>query len=121
MRPAGTESEIRGIAGIKQRGQIGRRIIDGPARGRRVVDAVGKRNIGNEISDERIEPDPELLADDHFLLAVANNPSTPPEATVAFKAVPTASARNWMQASVPAVGQDVTGSGRSMHFWSCRQ
>ena len=42
------------------------------------------------------------------LTAVANNPSIPCVATVAFKAVPTASARNWMQASVPAVGQDVT-------------
>ena len=27
---------------------------------------------------------------------------------VAFNAVPTASARNWMQASVPGVGHDVT-------------
>ena len=44
-----------------------------------------------------------------LLLAVSNNPLTPFAACVAFKAMPTASARNWMQASVPAVGQDVTG------------
>src|SRR5579863_9388062 len=43
-----------------------------------------------------------------LLLAVSNNPLTPLALLVAFKAVPTASARNWMQASVPAVGQDVT-------------
>ena len=44
-----------------------------------------------------------------LLLAVSNNPLKPFAAIVAFKAVPTASARNWMHASVPAVGQDVTG------------
>ena len=44
-----------------------------------------------------------------MLLAVSNNPLTPFVACVAFKAMPTASARNWMQASVPSVGQDVAG------------
>ncbi len=106
MRPAGAEVDVWAISGIKQLGQDWSRAVWIAEAG---ADRRGERRISNEVPNERVEPDPELFGKLPSLVIGRREQSVHAlGCKVAFKAVPTASARNWMQASVPSVGQDVT-------------
>ena len=96
-----------------QRGQIGRRIVDGRGVGGRAVDGARQRKISNQVFERT----------DRARSGIAGKRSSScwPSRTIRLDAVhglrgvqghaaaDRVGIRNWMQASVPAVGQDVTG------------